>query len=86
MISLFISLTPLAVALASLLVLMLVHSMISLFISLTPLAVALASLLVLMLVHIAPKRQGIHAEQPLTLVSWLDCIFSQCCRQCALAL
>jgi hypothetical protein len=50
-------------------------SMISLFISLTPLAVALASLLVLMLVHIAPKRQGIHAEQPLTLVSWLGCIF-----------
>jgi hypothetical protein len=45
--------------------------MISLFISLTPLAVALASLLVLMLVHIAPKRQGIHAEQPLTLGSWL---------------
>jgi hypothetical protein len=49
--------------------------MISLFISLTPLAVALASLLVLMLVHIAPKRQDIHAEQPLTLVSWLGCIF-----------
>jgi hypothetical protein len=45
--------------------------MISLFISLTPLAVALASLLALMLVHIAPKRQGIHAEQPLTSGSLL---------------